>query len=103
MNGNTSVQELLKNLKSREEGQTHQHQPQRKKYGDEVPRPNTLLQKLRAKTNLSMNFMKMVDCGSIIRFPLVIADSGQHMPEIKPGQLGWCTSALPTELQEVRE
>ena len=43
----------------------------------------------------------MVDGSSMIGFPLVIADSEQDMPGIKPGPLGWHTRALTTELQEV--
>ena len=38
----------------------------------------------------------------MIRFPLVIADSERDMPGIEPGLLGWHTSALTTDLQEVR-
>ena len=40
----------------------------------------------------------------MIGFPLVIADSKQDMPGIKPGYLGWQTDTLITEevLQEVR-
>ena len=38
----------------------------------------------------------------MIWFSLVIADYEQDMPGIKPGPLGWHTSALITELQEVR-
>ena len=37
------------------------------------------------------------------RFPLVIAVSELEMPGIKPVPLGWHTSALTTELQEVRQ
>ena len=39
---------------------------------------------------------------SMIRFPLVIAVSKRDMPGIKPWPLGWHTSALTNELQEVR-
>ena len=46
---------------------------------------------------------KNVVGGSImIRFPLVIAVSEWDMPGIKPGPLGWHTSALTNELQEAR-
>ena len=44
----------------------------------------------------------MVGGSSMIGFPLVIAVSERDMPGIKPGQLGWHTSALTNELQEVR-
>ena len=37
----------------------------------------------------------------MIGFPLVIADSEPDMPKIEPGPLGWHTSTLTTELQEV--
>ena len=37
---------------------------------------------------------KAVDGSSMIRFPLVIADSERDMPEIEPGPLGWYTSTL---------
>ena len=36
----------------------------------------------------------------MIGFPLVIAVSEKSMPGIKPGPLGWHTSALTKELQE---
>ena len=45
----------------------------------------------------------MVDGSSIIEFPLVKADSEQDMPGIKPGPLGWHTSALNSKLQEIKE
>ena len=44
----------------------------------------------------------MVDGSSMIGFPLVIAGSERDMPGIEPGPLGWQTSTLTTELQEVR-
>ena len=43
-----------------------------------------------------------VDGSSMIGFPLVIAVSERDMPGIEPGPLGWHTSALTNELQEVR-
>ena len=43
----------------------------------------------------------VVDGRSMIGFPLVITDSERDMPGIKPGPLGWQTSALTNELQEV--
>ena len=43
----------------------------------------------------------MVDCISMIEFTLEIADSERNMPGLKPEPLGWHTSALTTELQEV--
>ena len=43
----------------------------------------------------------MVVGSSIIWLPLVIAESEQDMPRIKPGPLGWHTGTLITELQEV--
>ena len=46
---------------------------------------------------------KMVGGSSMIWFPLVIAVPEQDMPEIEPGPLGWLTSALTNELQEVRQ
>ena len=45
-----------------------------------------------------------VDGSSMIGFPLVIADSEQDMPGIKPGPpplISQHTSALTTEIQEV--
>ena len=39
----------------------------------------------------------------LIRFPFLRADSERDMPGIKPGPLRWHTSALTTELHEVRE
>jgi hypothetical protein len=45
----------------------------------------------------------MVGGSSIIGFPLVIADSERDMPVIKPGPLGYYTSALTNKLQEVRQ
>ena len=44
----------------------------------------------------------MVGGSSMIRFPLVIAVSERDMPGIKPGPIGWHTSVLTNELQEVR-
>ena len=41
------------------------------------------------------------DGSSMIGFPLLIADSGRDMLGILPGPLGWHTSTLITELQEV--
>ena len=40
---------------------------------------------------------------SMIGSPLVIAVSEQDMPGIKLGLLGWHTSALTNELEEVRQ
>ena len=37
----------------------------------------------------------------MVRFPLVIAVSERDMSGIEPGPLGWHTSALTNELQEV--
>ena len=45
----------------------------------------------------------MVGGSSMIGFPLVIAVSERDMPGIEPGPLGWHTSALTNELQEVRQ
>ena len=39
----------------------------------------------------------------MVGFPLVIAVSERDMPGIEPGPLGWHTSALTNELQEVRQ
>jgi hypothetical protein len=36
-------------------------------------------------------------------FPLVLADSERNMPGIKPGPLGWYTSALTTGYKKVRQ
>ena len=44
----------------------------------------------------------VVGGSSMIWFPLVIAVSERHMPGIKPGSLGWHTSTLTNEQQEVR-
>ena len=44
----------------------------------------------------------VVGGSSMIRFPLVIAVSERDMPGIEPGPLGWHTSALTNELQDVR-
>ena len=44
----------------------------------------------------------MVGGSSMVRFPLVIAVSERDMSGIEPGPLGWHTSALTNELQEVR-
>ena len=41
--------------------------------------------------------------GGMIGFPLVIAVSEWDMLGIKPGPLGWHTSALTNELQDVRQ
>ena len=38
----------------------------------------------------------------MIGFPLVISIFERDMPGIEPGQLGWRTSTLTNELQEVR-
>ena len=43
----------------------------------------------------------VVGGNSMIRFRLVIAVSERDMPGIEPGPLGWHTSALTNELQEV--
>ena len=45
----------------------------------------------------------VVGGSSMIGFPLVIAVSERDMPGIEPGPLGWHTSALTNELQEVRQ
>ena len=45
----------------------------------------------------------VVDSSSKIGFPLVIANSKRDMPGIKPGKLGWQTSAQTIELPEVGE
>ena len=42
----------------------------------------------------------VVGGSSVIGLTLVIADSKQDMPGIKPGPPGWHTSALTNELQE---
>ena len=39
----------------------------------------------------------------MLAFPVVTADSEQDMPGIEPGPLGWHTSTLTTELQQVRQ
>jgi hypothetical protein len=44
----------------------------------------------------------VVGGSSMVGFSLVIAVSERDMPEIEPGLLGWHTSALTNELQEVR-
>jgi hypothetical protein len=46
---------------------------------------------------------KVVDASSMVRFPLVIADSKQDMPGIKHGPIDWHKSTLTTEMQEVRQ
>ena len=52
--------------------------------------------------HLNVIFRKNVaDYSSMIGFPLLIDESEQDMPGIEPGPLGWDTSALTTELQEV--
>ena len=38
----------------------------------------------------------------MIEFPLVIAVSERDMPGVEPGPLGWHTSTLTNELQDVR-
>ena len=43
----------------------------------------------------------VVGGNSMIGFPLGIAVSERDMLEIEPGPLGWHTSALTNELQEV--
>ena len=43
------------------------------------------------------------DDNSMVRFPLVLADSERNMPGSKPRPLGWHTSALTNERQEVRQ
>ena len=45
----------------------------------------------------------VVEVSSMIGFPLVMADSERDKPGIEPGPLGWHTSALTNELQEVRQ
>ena len=45
----------------------------------------------------------VVGGSSMIGFPLVIAFSERDMPGIEPGPLGWHTSTLTNELQEVRQ
>ena len=40
---------------------------------------------------------------SMVWFRLVIHVSERDMPEIEPGPLGWHTSTLTNELQEVRQ
>ena len=62
------------------------------------------MRKLISKSNYdpTVMCMVMVDGSSMISFPRVIADSERDMSEIEPGPLGWHTSALTTELQEVR-
>ena len=45
----------------------------------------------------------VVGGSNMIGFPLVIAVSERNMSGIKPGSLGWHTSALTYELQEVRQ
>ena len=44
----------------------------------------------------------VVGGSSLIRFPLVKAVSERDMPGIEPGPLGWQTSTLTNELQEIR-
>ena len=44
--------------------------------------------------------IKVVDGSSIIRFPLVLADSEGEMPGMEPGPVGWYTSALTTEVRQ---
>ena len=44
----------------------------------------------------------VVDGSRMIGIPLSIVDSEWDMPWIEPGPLGWHTSALTNELQEVR-
>ena len=45
----------------------------------------------------------VVDGSSMVGFPLVKADSEQDMPGIEHWPLGWHSTALTTELQEVRK
>ena len=40
---------------------------------------------------------------ALIGLSLVIADSDRDMPGIEPVSLGWHTSALTNELEEVRQ
>ena len=47
--------------------------------------------------------INMVGGSSMMEFPLVIAVSEQDMPGIKPGPVGWHTSALTNKLREVRQ
>ena len=44
----------------------------------------------------------VVGGSSMIGFPLAIAVSERDMPGFEPGLLGWHTSALTNELQEIR-
>ena len=43
----------------------------------------------------------MVDGSIMVGFPIVIADSERDMTGIEPGPLGWHSSALTNELQEL--
>ena len=55
------------------------------------------------ETNKQVVHENVEDGSNMIGFPFVIADSEQDMPEIKSKPIGWHTSALTSELQEVRE
>ena len=58
---------------------------------------------LQTGLHIINHVIHVVGGSSMIGFALIIAESEQDMLEIKSWALGWHTSTLTTELQEVRK